>query len=180
MTTLTTCPVCGFPKVLQKFHGMDPYETCSEFCDGPTSEEDRKEWQERKPGTFLVFPCAECGCPTEGEWEPGSVCSDCSPGLKRVALERALRAVLDQKPVLPAGVLRLAEAAFGSQHTNIAAIGTEVFHIDRPDVHLHVKEIRWKEPRESSEVHLDGVTTTIGVLNRYYLPVSKAPEDEHG
>ncbi len=96
------CPTCKHAIVLHEFHGMDPYTGCSEFC-ASVREKELQEFLAAKPGDFCVYPCPECGTPTEGEWYPGepnrTICSDCGPKVKlarRTELLRKIRTLLER------------------------------------------------------------------------------------
>ena len=76
------CPTCKRTINLNEFHDMDPYTDCSEFCARATDKE-IEEFKKAGPGDYCVYPCAECGCPIEGEWYPDepkkTTCSECAP-----------------------------------------------------------------------------------------------------
>lgn len=96
------CPTCKFPVVLHEFHGMTPYEGCSEFCATVTDKE-RAEFLAAKPGDWCVFPCGECGHPLEDEWFPDDVkkqiCSSCHPKVQLRDRTALLEAAMPFTPV---------------------------------------------------------------------------------
>ena len=74
---LNVCPTCK--RTIRNEHDCGPF--CSEFCATVTDKE-REEWLNAKQGDYVVYPCPECGCPVEGEWDPdphkamGSCCAN--------------------------------------------------------------------------------------------------------
>jgi len=105
------CPTCKREIVKHDFHDMEPYTGCSEFCARATDKE-IEGFKDAKPGDFCVFPCAECGEPIEGEWEPnvrhGCLCSQCYPKVQlreRTELLKQAREIINAIPGPPAGPL---------------------------------------------------------------------------
>lgn len=102
------CPTCKRPIVLHEFHGMDPFTGCSEFCEQATDKE-KEGFKSAKPGDFCVFPCAECGTPIEGEWEPnvkyGCLCTRCYPRVQLRDRTELLKQARDMLNALPSPAL---------------------------------------------------------------------------
>lgn len=94
------CPVCKCDiHATEHEFGRFPLTFCSEYCEVATDEE-IKEYLGAKVGDYCVFPCAECGQPTEGELEEHPVtCSSCSPKVRarvrKELLERAMKAIAE-------------------------------------------------------------------------------------
>jgi hypothetical protein len=70
--------------------GDDHIEGCSEFC-ASVPEEALDSLATLKPGDFGLWPCSECGCVMEDEYNPGGWCSGCSPKVRIRELEAVLR-----------------------------------------------------------------------------------------
>ena len=75
----TECLVCKHPIYSEVMDGgryiMDG---CSEFC-ALASDQEREGFLKLKGGEYGAYPCFECGCTIEDEYEPESNCSSCSP-----------------------------------------------------------------------------------------------------
>lgn len=88
-STPEKCTMCDM-EVVQ----YDGYKFCSEFCD-QASDNMRADFLAAKAGnvaagTLMLYPCAGCGCVTEDEWHPGSVCCECAEKRRLAAMEAAL------------------------------------------------------------------------------------------
>lgn len=70
------CKVCGRTFTREEYHDYT-VERCSLFCQDVTQEE-RKAFLKLEPGQFGVYPCADCGCAMEDDYQPTACCSDCS------------------------------------------------------------------------------------------------------
>lgn len=87
---MKTCEICTRP--------IDPqYGGCSEFC-AVTSDKEKAAYKALQPGDYGVFPCPECGCPTEGDWTPGDHCYECDDKVHRRLRETLLREALPHVP----------------------------------------------------------------------------------
>lgn len=84
-TERETCPTCKFPVRIETYGSNYSERVCSEFCAQATGQE-LDEFKAAKPGDYCVYPCPECGGPTEGDWYPNepkqTVCHTCSPKVR--------------------------------------------------------------------------------------------------
>lgn len=62
------CVSCRMEVSLFDFHSMAPYTGCTEYC-YRVSDSEIAEWHAAKVGDYCIWPCDECGEPTEGEWD---------------------------------------------------------------------------------------------------------------
>lgn len=96
------CSICKFPCYREEHDGGEfVSEGCSEFC---ATQDDAVllQFGQLKAGSWGVWPCAECGCAVEDEYEPGSICSRCvTPRAARVRGELLKEAA----PFLPRALL---------------------------------------------------------------------------
>lgn len=88
-STPEKCTTCDMDVVQ-----YDGYKSCSEFCD-QASDSTRADFLAAKAGkiaagTWMLYPCAACGCVMEDEWHPGSVCYECAEKRRLAAMEAAL------------------------------------------------------------------------------------------
>lgn len=98
------CVYCKRPHY-RNDHGDYVDEGCSEFC--ATQDNDTKaRLLDLKAGEFGIWPCSECGCAVEDEYEPGAICSKCvHPRAARVRGELLKEALPFLPPALKAKVL---------------------------------------------------------------------------
>jgi hypothetical protein len=89
------CPTCKFPFRYEDIESS--FRHCSEFCARAT-EKELTEFRAARSGEFCVFPCSECGEPTEGEWMPGAHCYSCAPKVKLREREALLKECLPHLP----------------------------------------------------------------------------------
>lgn len=101
-----TCSTCKFPVRIETYGSNYSERRCSEFCASATGRE-LDEFKAAKPGDYCVYPCPECGGPTEGEWHPDpprkSICYKCGP---KVRLRERTKLLEEAMPHLP-GELRV-------------------------------------------------------------------------
>lgn len=88
-TVIAKCTTCDREVVL-----YDTYKFCSDFCEQVPADM-QAEFLEAKAGkiaagTWMLYPCAGCGCVMDDEWHPGSVCWECAEKRKLAAMEAAL------------------------------------------------------------------------------------------
>lgn len=95
---LGNCPDCKHP--YYKIYDMGDELFCSDFC-MQIPKEERRLWHSFKPynhetaeGSFGVYPCAECGCVMEDEFEEPRLCSDCGPKVRSRRRTALLKEVL--------------------------------------------------------------------------------------
>lgn len=99
------CEVCK--RVYHReFHRDYVDEGCSEFCATVTAEEKAK-FPTLKSGDYGVFPCSECGCATEGDYEPGEWCGKCHPKVQLRLRDALLQEAI---PHLPAALVERIQA----------------------------------------------------------------------
>lgn len=80
----TKCETCGFEIVKDEYY---PDGRCSEFCE-QTSDAQKAEFKNLKPGDFGLHPCAKCGCIIDDEKPEGdSFCSSCWPLIKEQVMK---------------------------------------------------------------------------------------------
>ena len=90
---MATCEVCKREKWEDRYSAG-----CSEFC-AVEPEEVIASYLAMKPGDYGVWPCSECGCPTEGDWSgPDDYCSGCAP---KVKLRKCRILLLEALPHVP-------------------------------------------------------------------------------
>lgn len=75
---MSNCQVCKHPFTQHIQPGYIGEPHCSEFC-ATVTEADRVKFLTLKPGEFGIFPCPECGCVIEDEYDPDDCCSSCAP-----------------------------------------------------------------------------------------------------
>jgi hypothetical protein len=76
------CRVCTRPWVREEYDGGEIVEEgCSEFC-ARVTEQEMIAFLTMKEGEFGVWPCSECGCPTEGDFTPSAWCASCDPAVQ--------------------------------------------------------------------------------------------------
>jgi hypothetical protein len=84
------CPIC------HRKMGSEGF--CSEFC-AEVPKKDLEVYLGAKKGDFCLYPCSECGCIIEDEYNPKEICSRCEPRVsareRKLLLIRALQAILD-------------------------------------------------------------------------------------
>jgi hypothetical protein len=83
---------------------------CSEFC-AVVSAKELAAYKALKPGDYGVFPCSECGAPTEGDWLPGMHCGSCDDTVRSRRRKELLREAL---PHLPEGLAARVQYEIGS------------------------------------------------------------------
>lgn len=76
MTKLGVCGVCH-KDIIREEYSDYTIEGCSKFC-ADTTPEEKAAFVELKPGEFGVWPCSECSCAIEDEYDPNGYCSSCS------------------------------------------------------------------------------------------------------
>jgi hypothetical protein len=87
-----TCEDCGF-----EVRTVDGTPYCSEYC-AVMPTEDIKKYRDPEPGLWGIYPCRNCGQPTEGEAhghsDPPFICSECGPQLRLKRRTELLERVL--------------------------------------------------------------------------------------
>jgi len=90
------CDVCKRPYTREE--GYDyTFEGCSEFC-ASESDVGIQAFLALQPGEYGIWPCPDCGCSVEGEYEPGGVCSNCARTRKHNRIRQLLEEAIPYMP----------------------------------------------------------------------------------
>lgn len=94
MAKIGTCDLCKRDIIREEYSDFT-IEGCSDFCATSTPEE-KESFKTLQKSEWGVWPCSECGCAIEDEYEPGGHCSKCSDKVKLRQLNKRV-AVLEKE-----------------------------------------------------------------------------------